>query len=72
MALLAGRLALSQRDSLPGAVAVALLWLAALTVCAHRIRATGSSPVRPAGRSLPVLACAVAGYAVLGAFLVLG
>jgi hypothetical protein len=72
VALLAGRLALSQCNSPLGAAAIALLWLAALSVCARRIRATGSSPVRPAGRSLSVLACAIVGYAILGALLVLG
>jgi hypothetical protein len=53
-------------------VAVAALWIGAMTVCHRRIRAlTSTGPVR-ASRAPAVLAMIVVGCALLGAFIVGG
>lgn len=73
VAALAARLALQRGTPLGllGLFAAVGLWLAVLAVSHRRIQAM--APTRPAaaGRSLPAYALIIAGYAVLGVFLVI-
>jgi uncharacterized caspase-like protein len=71
--LLASRLAVGTRLTAGGALAVAgvaALWLTTMAICQHRIGALAADrPVR-ASRAPAVLAAVVAGYALVGALIV--
>jgi hypothetical protein len=54
-----------------GAAAVMLLWLGALVVTHRRVRALAAPWLGVAGRLVPLSAAIAAGYAVLGAVLIL-
>jgi hypothetical protein len=72
VSILAARQALGTRVTTRGALgvaAVALLWLAVVTVYRRRISALAAPHPTTAGRSPSVLVAAVLGYALLGVLL---